>query len=101
MAGMKKVTLGLQTVLVVNLAEHGAFINDLSIVRPAVTVELEGTERNEQQRRLSLALEILKLNNMAKNNLFSEMGKLEKAWRNFGGRSYERGIPGDSGKTSG
>lgn len=50
MTGMKKVTLGLQMVLVVNLAEHGAFINDLSIVRPAVTVELGGTERNEQQK---------------------------------------------------
>lgn len=102
---MKEVSPGLQMVLVVNLSEHGAFINDLSakarVVKPAVTVELGGTEWNEQQRRSSLALEIFKLNNMAKNNLFSEIGKLEKAWRNFGGRFYEGWILGDGSKTAG
>lgn len=90
----EQTSLGLQTVLVVNLDEHAAFLNDLSakcsVVKPAVAVELGGTERNEQQRRARLALEIPKLNNTAKNNLlFNEIGKLEKAWRHFGGRSYE------------
>lgn len=52
---MKEVPLGLQAALVVNLAEHTAFVNDLSAkcsaVKPAVAVELGGTERNKQQRR--------------------------------------------------
>ena len=52
---MKEVSLGLQMVLVVDLAEHGAFINVLSakcsVVKTAVAVELGGTERNKQQRR--------------------------------------------------
>lgn len=97
---MKDVSLGLQMALVVNLAKHGAFINELSaicsVVKTAIAVELGDTERNEQQRTSRLALEILKLNNMAKNNLlFNEMGKLEKAWRNFGGRSHEGWALGD------
>lgn len=36
---------------------------------------------------------------MAKNSLlFNEIGKLEKAWRNFGRRPYKGWILGDSGK---
>lgn len=54
-ARMKEVSFGLPMALVVNLAEDAAFINDLSakctVVKPAVAVELGGTERNEQQRR--------------------------------------------------
>lgn len=80
-AGLQEASLGLQ---MVNLAKRGTFINDLRakfcVVRAAVTVELGGTGRNEQQRRSRLALEIHKLNNTAKKNLLiEEMERLEKA----------------------
>jgi len=65
-AGMKEVSRGLQMAVVVSLAKHHAFINDLSakssIVKPAVTVKLGRTERNQQQSRSRLALEIVMLN---------------------------------------
>lgn len=69
-------------VLVENLAEHGTCLNDVSakcsIVKPEVTVELGGTVKNEhQKRRARLALEILKLNNMAKETLVEDNMKDE------------------------
>lgn len=51
--------------LVAELAQRAAFLSDLSakcgVAKPAVTMELGGTERNEQQKKARLALETLKL----------------------------------------